>query len=180
MNALAPAPVLVLAVGNPSRGDDGLGPAVAARLEAAAVPGVEVIEDFQLQVEHALDLAGRRRVVFVDAGVGTRAPYELGPVRPRGEVLHTSHALAPGAVLETWVRLHGTAPPEAWVLCIRGESFGLGEGLSGRASRHLEVAWPALLALVQNRVADAPEGCPETQPGAPKECNFVNYVNGLK
>jgi Ni,Fe-hydrogenase maturation factor len=29
------APLLVLAVGNPSRGDDALGPALAERLEAA-------------------------------------------------------------------------------------------------------------------------------------------------
>jgi len=68
------APVLVLAVGNPSRGDDALGPELAARLEAAALPGVEVIVEFQLQVENALDLVGRERVIFIDAGTGTPAP----------------------------------------------------------------------------------------------------------
>ena len=35
------APTLVFAVGNPSRGDDAVGPLLAARLEAADVPGVE-------------------------------------------------------------------------------------------------------------------------------------------
>ena len=36
------APTLVFAVGNPSRGDDAVGPLLAARLEAADVPGVEM------------------------------------------------------------------------------------------------------------------------------------------
>ena len=37
------APTLVFAVGNLSRGDDAVGPLLAERLEAAAVPGVEVL-----------------------------------------------------------------------------------------------------------------------------------------
>ena len=140
-----PAPVLVLAVGNPSRGDDAIGPELAARLEAAAMPGVEVIVEFQLQVENALDLVGRERVVFVDAGTGTPAPFELTRIHPAAEFLHTSHALSPEAVLATYRRVTGEEPPEAWVLCVRGESFELGESLSAAAASHLGAAWPALL-----------------------------------
>jgi len=135
------APVLVLAVGNPSRGDDALGPELAARLEAAALPGVEVITEFQLQVENALDLVGRERVIFVDAGTNTPAPFDLRRVEPAAEFLHTSHALSPEAVLATYLRVTGTAPPEAWVLCVRGESFELGESLSAAAAVYLEAAW---------------------------------------
>ena len=142
-----PAPVLVLAVGNPSRGDDAIGPTLAARLEAARLPGVEVISEFQLQVEHALDLVGRECVIFVDAGAGTPAPYELRQLSPAAEFLHTSHALSPEAVLATYQRVSGEAPPESWVLCVRGESFELGEALSAAASDHLEEAWSALLEL---------------------------------
>jgi len=141
------APVLVLAVGNPSRGDDALGPELAARLEAAALPNVEVITEFQLQVENALDLVGRERVIFVDAGAGTPAPFELSRAAAAPDVLHTSHALSPGAVLATYRRVTGSAPPEAWLLCVRGESFELGEPLSALASNHLTAAWRALLEL---------------------------------
>jgi hydrogenase maturation protease len=140
----APAPVLVLAVGNPSRGDDALGPALAARLEAMALPGVEVITEFQLQVENALDLVGRERVIFLDAGTGMTAPYELRRVLPAPEFLHTSHALPPEAVLATYQRVTGGPAPESWVLCVRGESFGLGEPLGPAASSHLEAAWQEL------------------------------------
>ena len=135
------APVLVLAVGNPSRGDDALGPLLAARVEAAALPGVEVITEFQLQVENALDLVGRERVVFVDAGTGTPAPFDLHRAGPAAEFLHTSHAISPEAVLATYERIIGGAAPESWILCVRGESFELGEALTPAAAGHLEAAW---------------------------------------
>jgi hydrogenase maturation protease len=140
-----PAPVLVLAVGNPSRGDDALGPELAARLEAAALPGVEVVQDFQLQVEHALDLVGRERIIFIDAGTGTPAPFELSPVTPADDFPHTSHALSPAAVLAAFTRIRDEAPPPALLLCVRGEGFELGLPLSDAARRNLEAAWLALL-----------------------------------
>ena len=153
------APVLVLAVGNPSRGDDAIGPELAARLEAAALPGVEVISEFQLQVENALDLVGRERVIFVDAGTGTPAPYELRRVTAAADFLHTSHAISPESVLATYERLHGAPAPETWVLCVRGESFELGAPLSGAVVGRVEAAWRALLSAV-----GAPPGTQNTQP----------------
>jgi hydrogenase maturation protease len=148
----ASAPVLVLAVGNPSRGDDAIGPELAARLEAAALPGVEVVTEFQLQVENALDLVGRERVIFVDAGTATPGPFELRRVEAAPEFLHTSHALQPEAVLATYRRVTGDEPPEAWVLCVRGESFELGNELSAAAADHLEAAWLEL----QRRIGPGP------------------------
>lgn len=133
-------PVLVIAVGNPSRGDDAIGPELAARLDAASLPGVEVISEFQLQVENALDLVGRERVIFVDAGTDTPEPFELKRVDAAAEFLHTSHALSPEAVLATYRRVTGEEPPEAWLLCVRGESFELGEGLSAVAALRTESA----------------------------------------
>ena len=138
------SPLLVLAVGNPSRGDDALGPTLAERLEAEVLAGVEVIKDFQLQVEHALDLVGRRTVIFIDAGIGTPAPFEWRRVVPAPEFLHTSHALSPEAVLTTYLRVQGEPPPESWALCVRGERFELGEPLSMVALESLEAAWQVL------------------------------------
>jgi hydrogenase maturation protease len=141
------APFLVLAVGNPSRGDDAIGPELAERLEAAAPPGVEVICEFQLQVENALDLEGRELVVFVDAGMDTLAPFDTREARPDADFAHTSHAISPESVLATYVRVRGEAPPRAVILCVRGESFELGEPLSPAAARNVEAAWPKLLEL---------------------------------
>jgi len=124
---------------------------LAARLEAERLPGVEVISEFQLQVEHALDVVGRECVIFVDAGAGTPAPYELRQLSPAAEFLHTSHALSPEAVLATFRRVTGAEPPEAWLLCVRGESFELGEPLSDPAQANLEAAWQELRRWVDRR-----------------------------
>ena len=151
----ARARVLVIAVGNPSRGDDALGPLLADRLAALDLPDVEVLVDFQLQVEHALDVADRELVIFVDAGAGTGAPYEVQPVEPDATFAHTSHALAPQAVLAVHALVAAGAPPVALLLCVRGESFELGQPLSAEGQRHLEAAWPELHRLCRRRSADA-------------------------
>jgi hydrogenase maturation protease len=139
------APVLVFGYGNPSRGDDALGPEFVRRLEALAPQGVadghlEVLTDFQLQVEHALDLKGRRQVFFVDASVGPGGAFEVKPVGPVRDSTFSSHLLSPQALLHTWVELERCAPPEAWLYAIRGERFELGEPLSAGAERNLEAA----------------------------------------
>lgn len=141
------APLLVLAVGNPSRGDDALGPMLADIVQRAALPGVEVITEFQLQVENALDLVDRERVIFVDAGIDTAGPCELREATPAADFLHTSHALSPQAVLATYQRVVGGSPPPSRILCVRGESFELGEGLSAAAAANLAVAATVLLEL---------------------------------
>ena len=141
------APVLVLAIGNPSRGDDAVGPLLADRLERARLPGVEVLVEFQLQVEHALDLQGRRRVIFVDACVDGTSPVTLRPVQAAAGFGHTSHALAPEQVLETYRCVLGDGAPPAWLLAIEGKEFELGAGLSASAQAACDRAWPVLLGL---------------------------------
>lgn len=143
------APVVVFALGNPSRGDDAIGPLIAARLEREALPGVEVISDFQLQVEHALDLEGRGLAVFVDAALDCDGPFEISAVVPRRDASHTTHALSPAAVLETFTRVTGREPPSACCLAVRGERFELVEGLSAAAVENFKEAWARLLALVR-------------------------------
>ncbi|MBI4955848.1 MAG: hydrogenase maturation protease [Myxococcales bacterium] len=157
-----PPPLLVLGVGNPSRGDDALAPLLleraAVELAAALARGeLELLTDFQLQIEHALDLVGRARVLFVDASVRAAAPFELARVTPARDASATSHALSPAAVLATHAEVVG-APPEAWLLAIRGERFELGEGLSDAARVNLEAAVRHLAALVTGRSAWAPVG----------------------
>ena len=134
------APTLVFGWGNASRGDDALGPLFIERLRALALPGVECLDDYQLQPEHALDLVGRVRVLFVDASVGCTAPFELATPRPARDASFSSHAMSPAALLQAYVDVQGTAPPPATLLAIRGERFELGEPLSEAAQLNLEAA----------------------------------------
>ncbi len=130
--------LLVIGVGNRSRGDDALGPLLLDALRAQSCAEVELLEEFQLQVEHALDLAGRQAVLFVDA---SRAPVAggvaLAPLAPQRGHPPTSHSLAPAAVLGVFEQVQPGAPPPAWLLAIEGEAFGLGEGLSPQGAQRL-------------------------------------------
>ncbi|WP_066159908.1 hydrogenase maturation protease [Hydrogenophaga pseudoflava] len=142
------APLLVLAWGNPSRGDDALGPLLAERLqnhaEKASLAGrVEVLTDFQLQVEHALDLLGRERVLFVDAALGLAEPFTVRPLQAARGGGIGSHALAPEAVLQVYEDLHGHAPPASTLLAIRASAFELGAAPSVQALSDLDqaIAW---------------------------------------
>jgi hydrogenase maturation protease len=151
------APLLVFGWGNPSRGDDALGPLFVERLQAqlAGRDDVEFLTDFQLQVEHALDLVGRQRVLMVDASVDAVPPFEVRALRPsRDATSLSSHAMSPAALLQAFVELHRTDPPPTTLLAIRAASFELGEPLGGAAQAHLdeaigwakqwiEGAWPA-------------------------------------
>lgn len=131
--------LLIIGIGNPSRGDDALGPLLIERLEALQLPDVELLTDFQLQVEYALDLRGRREVVFVDASLEAPAPFTFLPAVAAEDASYSSHELSPGAVLHAYQKLFGEPPP-AFVLAIRGLVFELGEDLTDAARVHLEAA----------------------------------------
>jgi hydrogenase maturation protease len=136
------APLLVFGWGNLSRGDDALGPLCIERLRAVLGPSarVEFLDDYQLQIEHALDLAGRQRVLFVDASLSCRAPFEVTQLAAEQDASFTTHALSPQALLHVYRNLRGEAPPPCTLLAIRGERFELGESPSPCAMTHLEAA----------------------------------------
>lgn len=147
MSSVVP-PLLALGWGNPGRGDDALGLLLVERLEQfahAALPAgrLECLTDFQLQVEHALDLVGRERVLFVDAATGLDRPFAVRTLQPARGAGIGSHALAPEAVLQVFRDLHGGPPPPSTLLAIRGRSFGLGEapGSDALADLELALAW---------------------------------------
>lgn len=152
-----PAPLLVIGIGNPSRGDDALGPLFIERAEilladARARGQIELLTDFQLQIEHAVDLVGRTRVVFVDATVGTDPPFSYSRFTARGRPGHTTHAMHPEQVLDTYRQVYGE-PPEARLLEIGGECFELGDGLSAVAASNLDAALAFFVAELRRAPA---------------------------
>jgi len=151
------APILLFAVGNESRGDDALGILLLRELIDWLTPNrktvselpaqlqragddFEMIEDYQLQVEHAMDMRDRRLVLFIDAGIGTHAPFAFYRAQPINESVLYSHSLAPEILLNVYKQFYREIPPDVFILCIRGESFELGEGLSDDAAAHLATA----------------------------------------
>lgn len=134
------APILIFGWGNPSRGDDALGPLLVERIEALHLPEVECLTDFQLQVEHALDLENRERVLFVDASIEAGAPFRHRRLFPARDTSFSTHAITAESVMQVYVDLHDDDPPPCRQLAIRGERFKLGEPLTANAGVNLEAA----------------------------------------
>jgi hydrogenase maturation protease len=156
-SSLIPHPVLIIACGNPSRGDDALGPILIERLSASAeaIPGtdrsLDLMTDFQLQIEHALDLKGRELVVFVDAALSGPEPFSFSPVTPEPALSITTHALSPGGLLRVFMAAVGGQLPDCRLLAIRGYGFELGSGLSAGAEANLTAAQGFLLDWLAGR-----------------------------
>ncbi|MBI3774379.1 MAG: hydrogenase maturation protease [Gammaproteobacteria bacterium] len=140
------APLLIFGYGNPSRGDDAIGPALLDRLAALNLPHVELLTDFQLQVEHAMDLQNRERVLFIDASISCAPPYSLSRLHAQKDKSYTSHAVNPAAVLHAYQELYG-APPATYLLAVRGERFELGEDISEAAAGNMEASFELLRKL---------------------------------
>ena len=132
--------ILLIGYGNPGRGDDGLGPALAARIEALALPGLTVDIDYQLTVDHAALIAAHDLVIFADAAIGLGRPFRFDPLTASPPESLGSHQVSPQAALALAALLFGRAPT-AHVLAIAGEAFGeVHEGLSLPARRNLDLA----------------------------------------
>lgn len=153
---------LVFGVGNPGRGDDALGPLFIERLEswrdtAGDELAVEIVAlwDFQLQIEHALDLKDVDVAVFVDASVSAGPPFEWRAVTPHFDMAHSTHALSPGAVLAVAARL-GQTLPRAFTLGIAARDFKLGAPLTQSAERGLSAALHEFTLRAQAGRIEAP------------------------
>ncbi len=154
------APVVIFAVGNPSRGDDAIGPEICGQLEKwleneQLADQFELIEDFQLQIEHALDLQGRQLALFIDAGENTPAPYTFCQIEAASGIAHTTHELPPEAVLQVYRQTENTLPPPAFTLCISGQDFELGDPLSPAAQQHTRAAFELLKNLCRQPTPEA-------------------------
>ena len=135
------APLLIFAIGNESRGDDALAPLLLRLLKNEGLTAqAELIEDFQLQVEHVTDLFGRSAVLFVDADMSCEAPFHFSAITAAQDHSYTSHALTPFALLHTFRQVYEMDAPSSFLLRIRGYGFELGESLSDEASVNLELA----------------------------------------
>jgi hydrogenase maturation protease len=134
--------VFVVGVGNPDRGDDGAGPAVAA-----LVPGAIAVDG---ELADLLDAwAGHDNVVVVDAMVSGRTPgtvVQLDAIAqrlPSGFSVASSHVLGLADAVELG-RALGRLPQRLTVIGIEVESCALGERLSARVAAAVESVATAL------------------------------------
>ncbi|WP_455382333.1 hydrogenase maturation protease [Salinispira pacifica] len=148
---------LVLCYGNPARGDDGLGPALAELLAAEPVEGVRIESDYQLLVEDAIAVSEASVVVFVDAAAAGPEPFEFRAIEARETGGYMAHSVGPAQLLRLACDLFGGSP-DAYLLAIRGYSFAMfHEGLSRGAAANLDRAAYYLREFLGSGVLEAGE-----------------------
>lgn len=140
------APVLIFAYGNPSRGDDAVGPAIYELLDkqhevSEKLKAFDLLIDFQLQIEHAVDLENREAVLFIDASVSCAPPFAFHQLQPERDDSYTTHAMTPASVLAVYQQIHQQPPPPAYLLTIPGYEFGLGQEMTPQAKLNMQQAY---------------------------------------
>jgi len=144
------AKLLVFAYGNLSRGDDALAPLLAETIEQdfSGDLQLEVLTDFQLQIEHALDIEGRELVLFMDASVNSTEIFTLSELQAEKDKSYTTHAMSPASVLQVYQDIIKTPLPPCFLLTIQGMAFELGEPLSAEAQSNLKQAQAFIMPLL--------------------------------
>jgi len=143
-------PVAVIGVGNPMRGDDGVGPAAVARL-AGADPPLEV-DLVTLDGEPARLIEAwrhRRRAIVIDAACGGAAAGTIHRVEPdhdppRWSAPPSSHGAGVAEALAL-ARVMDALPEHLVVFGMEPGDLTLGEGLSDQ----VRAALPDLVAQVR-------------------------------
>ena len=161
MTAAAGSGVLIVGYGNPLRTDDGVGPAVAARLTGdPRLAGAEVRSAHQLTPELALDVSGASLLVLVDAvadaPAGEVSVTRLDPeavAADAGEAM--THHMDPAGLVGLARELWGSAP-QVVLVKVGVSSLEVGDRLSPVVEGVVQVAADAVVAAVEaHRVAAA-------------------------
>ncbi|WP_448192917.1 hydrogenase maturation protease [Azospirillum sp. sgz301742] len=125
-------PPLILGIGNRFRCDDGVGPAVADRLNALSIAAREHSGEGAGLIDA---WSGAGRVVVVDATQSGAAPGTIirldavGAVPPQGLFRYSSHLFGLAEAVET-ARALGRLPESLVIWGIEGATFGFGEALT--------------------------------------------------
>jgi hydrogenase maturation protease len=138
---------LIIGYGNPLRGDDGIGPRIAATV-AERLPTTDVIMTHQLTPELAEPISRASRLILIDAvengvpGTVTSLPLVSQATTSRP----STHLLDPYGLLALAESLFGARPP-ATMVTVSGASFGLSEDLSAEVAQALPMAVDYVVAL---------------------------------
>lgn len=146
---------VVIGVGNPDRGDDGVGIAVLAHLEGRLPGGVRLVRLSGADPGQIIEAwAGADRVFLVDAMVsgaaaGTLRRFDAAAEPLPAEVsLASTHALGAGAAIEL-ARVLGRLPRTLTVYAVEGTTFTVGAPIGAAVAAAAVEAAARILEEVQ-------------------------------
>ncbi len=157
---------VVFGIGNESRGDDALGPQLLERFKNAIkeepfFDDFTFISDFQLQIEHSLDLEQQDIAIFIDAALPPvmleNEAFSFKLIQASKSRSGMTHSLSPSELMgiaedffkskiETQSSIN--LLPKAYLLCIRGYQFELGTEITRKADENSKQAFTSLIDWV--------------------------------
>ncbi|MHB1305855.1 MAG: hydrogenase maturation protease [Limisphaerales bacterium] len=145
--------VLVIGYGNELRGDDAVGPRVAAAIEELDLPQVRVRIVQQLTPELAELVSVSKSVVFVDAAIRP-VPGEVHVETLRPVPLHETlgHVSNPRMLLALAEAVFGRAAP-SWLITVGALNTEVGDRLTPAVAQAIPGAIEAVTKLVQRALA---------------------------
>ncbi len=134
------ADILLIAIGNSGRRDDGLGWEFADRVSRSCGSLIDCEYRYQLQIEDAVMVSRYDTVIFADASHSElKEGFELQPCIAAHHYFFSSHMQSPETILYLAKELYNKTP-EAYTLAITGYNWGLGNTLSKEAEPNLQKA----------------------------------------
>jgi hydrogenase maturation protease len=131
---------LVIACGNPLRGDDAVGPAAADIVSSWQAPGVKVLAVHQLVPELIDDMKQAERVLFIDAATDTDgSAFQSAVVEPKKSSRFFGHYETAANLLALLHELDGRTP-DALLVSISALSFDHGQEMTASAKSNLQAA----------------------------------------
>jgi hydrogenase maturation protease len=131
--------VLLVGLGNPDRGDDGVGQIVARKLAANLPAGVAVAESGADMTSLIAAWEGFDAVICIDAAAPLTAPgrihrYDLATTELLHDVVHvSSHGLGLADTVAL-ARVLNAAPRDIIVYAVEGTSFAIGATMTPEVS----------------------------------------------
>ncbi len=152
-------PALIIAYGNPQRGDDGLAWYAADELEKAlSPPEVQIVRCHQLAPELAEHFTACDAVIFIDAAAPQGKKRRPGEIHFEEIDAHAAaelgtpalgHQFSPAALVALADQIYHVTP-RAFCVTLTGESFDHGESLSATVSSAL----PELIVRVKTLIEE--------------------------
>ena len=156
--------VLIYGYGNPGRLDDGLGPALAEKVDELESEGVELDSNYQLSIEDAAAIAQYDVVIFADADVAGPEPFHFTHIIPAVNISFSTHSIRADSLISLARQIYGREV-EGYYLGIRGYEFNeYEERISLQAHENLTAA----AAFIEDVVRSGEFAAAAEQYGAPE------------
>ena len=145
----------IIGYGNSQRRDDGIGSYIVSRLQPlfGYRSDVHLLISHQLEPDMIDDLKNAATLLFVDATIKrVMAGRRWSAVHPELKTMPCpGHGVTPAVILGWLQWLYRRCPP-AWLICVEGDDFRLGSGLSSGAQKRADQVVGEITGFVRTQV----------------------------